>query len=109
MRYRVRVQRKDFKADNLYTEVSEALQFLTLTKSPRGRSILINDIKAQANKEEEEKRKKDKEDFELLINTRLMANAVDSYKTVVIDPMPEEEELDRRNKGNRLSFLSTIY
>ena len=108
MRYRVRVQRKDFKADNLYTEVSEALQFLTLTKSPRGRSILINDIKAQANKEEEEKRKKDKEDFELLINTRLMANAVDSYKTVVIDPMPEEEELDRRNKGNRLSFLSTI-
>ncbi|WP_095949028.1 hypothetical protein [Variovorax boronicumulans] len=34
MRYRVRVQRKDFKADNLYADIGEALQFLALTKSP---------------------------------------------------------------------------
>lgn len=104
MRYRVRVVRKDFKADNSYESLVEAAQFLALTKTASGREMLLNN-KLQ---EEEQSKLKKQEEFKALVSTRRFLNSIDLFKERQVDKMPESDELERRNKANKLSFLSTI-
>lgn len=100
MRYRVRIVRKDFKADNLYSELSEAAQFLTLSKTESGRAMLAAS----------EKRKIEEKEAELseALNQRLFLHSIELHRQEHIDTLPDKEELDKRKKNNMLSFIRTI-
>lgn len=109
MRYRVRIKRQDLKADNLYTDLAEAVQFLALTKTKSGREMLSR---------HEETAKQDalvKEEEEMFETIQAMGldkyhfiQSINLYKQGVIEALPDTLELDRRKKDNLLSFLRTI-
>jgi hypothetical protein len=50
--YRVRISRKDFKADKVFDDLAQAINFLNASKSVEGKRVLTK-------KEEEEKKKND--------------------------------------------------
>ncbi|MGF6348116.1 integrase [Variovorax sp. W2I14] len=108
VRYRVRIERKDFKADNLYEDLAEAVLFLNLTKSNRGRQALSTE-------EQHRKTELEKKEKELIakwvhekVTTRLFKHSLATYKQEHVDTLPDEEELDARKKSNLQSFLRTI-
>lgn len=104
LRYRVRIQRKDFKADELFKDLVEAEQFLLNSKTLQGRAMLAS----------KEKVLKTVEDsiadtyLSNLFNQPVFNTFIDIYKKEVVDTIDVITEQDKRRKCNLLSFLKTI-
>ncbi len=92
--YRVRISRKNFKADKYFKELEEAKEFLALSKAKKGKELIYSIT------EEERKSKPSYGDFSL-------GYFIDKY---IEDYLPSEckTELEKRNRTNKLSFLKTV-
>ncbi|MDO9359363.1 MAG: site-specific integrase [Polaromonas sp.] len=107
LRYRVRISRKDgltgtvFKQDELFDELSQAKEFLALSKSRKGRNVINQLTDEEANAAIKIK--------EYLASPGL-SFYIDSYERKLIDSKngEEEDELKRRNLANMKSFFKTI-
>ena len=92
--YRVRISRKNFKADKYFKELEEATEFLALSKAKKGKELIYSIT------EEERKSKPSYGDFSL-------GYFVDKY---IEDYLSSDckTELEKRNRTNKLSFLKTV-
>lgn len=92
--FRVRISRKDFKADKYFKSLDEAKEFLALSKAKKGKELIYSIT------EEERKSKPSYGDF-------TFGYFVDLY---IEDYLSSEckTELEKRNRNNKLSFLKTI-
>ncbi len=92
--FRVRISRKNFKADKYFKSLEEAKEFLALSKAKKGKELIYSIT------EEERKSKPSYGDFSL-------GYFVDKY---IEDYLSSEckTELEKRNRTNKLSFLKTV-
>lgn len=92
--YRVRITRKDFKADKYFKSLDEAKEFLALSKAKKGKELIYSIT------EEQRKSKPSYGDFNF-------GYFVDLY---IQDYLSSEckTELEQRNRNNKLSFLKTV-
>ena len=92
--FRVRITRKDFKADKYFKSLDEAKEFLALSKAKKGKELIYSIT------EEQRKSKPSYGDFNF-------GYFVDLY---IQDYLSSEckTELEQRNRNNKLSFLKTI-
>lgn len=108
VKYRVRVVRKDFKADQVFDDLEEAKEFLALSKVKKGKEIIYKIS------EEERAKNKAQQLQEADQNNYSFGYFIDRYiNEYVTHGKTKEEikalpELDRRNIGNKLSFFNTI-
>ena len=96
-RYRVRIERKDFKADKYFDDIEEAKEFLRLSKVKKGKEILYNI-------EEEQRKRKNY----LAKEHITFGDFVDLYIQDYIDTKPKDTELQLKSIGNIKSFYRTI-
>ena len=91
--FRVRISRKNFKADKYFKSLEEAKEFLALSKAKKGKELIYSIT------EEERKSKPSYGDF-------TYGYFVDLY---IQDYLSSEckTELEKRNRNNKLSFLKT--
>ena len=98
-RYRVRVNTKEFKADKLFDDLQEAIEFLNLSKSKRGKEVIFNITE----KEIEERNQM----MELLSSPPLFFY-IEKYIDKYVKTREQETYLQKRNVQNILSFYKTI-
>lgn len=97
-KYRVRINRADFKADKYFDELREAQAFLALSKLKRGKAIIYDlDEKLVVKKAE----RLDKTNFTL-------SYIISLYKQQYLPLLNDFTELQQRNRNNKISFLKTI-
>lgn len=91
--FRVRISRKNFKADKYFKSLEEAKEFLALSKAKKGKELIYSIT------EEERKSKTSYGDF-------TFGYFVDLY---IQDYLSSKcnTELEQRNRNNKLSFLKT--
>ncbi|GKS91536.1 site-specific integrase [Acidovorax sp. SUPP2539] len=91
--YRVKVSRKDFKCDKYFKDINEAKAFLALTKAKKGQELIYS-VETE------------KKQIALDNNNYEFGYFVDLYaQDYIKEPT---NELQRRNRNNKLSFLKTI-
>lgn len=96
VRYRVRVQRKDFAADKLFETLDEAIEFRTNSKTKAGRESIVRD-------------KTREEEITRLIVSPPLAHYTQIYKDRYIgDPDKEEDYTKRRTKNAALCLWKSI-
>jgi integrase len=99
IKYRVRISRQDFKADKLFDDLSEATEFLALSKSTKGKEKIFSIT--------------DKEAQEIAIIQDIIRNPpISHYIKKYIEDYVEKREQDtylkQRNVRNIKSFYRTI-
>lgn len=105
IRYRVRVKRSGGSVNQYFDEVQEAIEFLkTAKQSPAQAALSLIESESQADKER---------DYAIALaalnaQQATFDNLIQVYEAEVIEKMPDETELERRNKANRVSFIKTI-
>lgn len=92
--YRVRISRKNFKADKYFKGLDEAKEFLALSKAKKGKELIYSITEA------ERKARPSYGDFSI-------GHFVDRYIEDYLSS-PCSTELEQRNRNNKLSFLKTI-
>lgn len=92
--YRVRISRKDFKADKYFKDLDEAKEFLALSKAKKGKELIYSIT-------EEQRR------FSPEAGDYSFGYFVDLYIKDYLSS-PCSTELEQRNRNNKLSFLKTI-
>ncbi|WCM90653.1 site-specific integrase [Acidovorax sp. NCPPB 3576] len=104
LRYRVRIQRKDFKSDELFKDITEAQQFLLNSKTKSGRAMLQS--------KHEVMQAHEKELLEKWMETQLLKSFIRTfvyrYQRDVVETIDTSTESQKRKKSNLLSFLKTI-
>ncbi len=106
LRYRVRIQRKDFKADRLFDDLEEATEFLNLSKTVLGREKIFSVSESDKKQQEEENIRK--AIFDVFFQDPPVSAYIEKYVETYIDTMPEGTELEKRKKNNYKSFYRTI-
>lgn len=99
-KYRVRIDREDFKADKRFDSLQEAKQFLLLSKTAKGKELVYSIT---------EEERQEKKEFYLSVNNDFSVGYfIDKYIEQYISTKPKETELERRSVNNTLSFFKTI-
>lgn len=98
-RYRVRIQRKDFKADERFSDIDEAKQFLALSKAKKGQELIFS-----ITEEERMRNKKVPEND----NDYTIGHFIDLYIKSYVLERDNNNEMQGRNIKNILSFYKTI-
>ncbi|VWC65584.1 phage integrase family protein [Burkholderia lata] len=101
-KYRVRVVRKDFKADRYFDDFDEAKEFLALSKVKKGKEIIFKIT------EEERVKKLAEQTHESRTTDYSFGHFCQLYIEQYVLTRPDDTELQRRNRANILSFLKTI-
>jgi integrase len=100
-KYKVRITRKDFKCNQNFDNLSEAKEFLALSKIKKGKELIWTVT-------EEERKQRLKKQRVIDDNNYSFGYFADLYIENYIETKPQETELQRRNVGNTLSFYKTI-
>lgn len=98
-KYRVRIVRKDFKADRRFDDLQEAIEFLNLSKLKKGKEIIF-----KITEEERLRRHQQEEDP----YNYTFGYFVNKYLNDEILSKPVTTEMQKRNRTNILSFYKTI-
>ncbi|KDB08488.1 hypothetical protein LIG30_2414 [Burkholderia sp. lig30] len=101
-KYRVRIVRKDFKADRYFDDFDEATEFLALSKAKKGKEIIFKIT------EEERVKKLAEQTQESRTTDYSFGHFCQQYIEQCVLTRPDDTELQRRNRANILSFLKTI-
>lgn len=99
IKYRVRIVRKDYKADKLFSDLDEAIEFLKLSKSKRGKDVIYN----LSEKEEQER----KRIADFIANPPLKIY-IDKYVDDYVKTKPQITRQQIRNVAGTESFYKTI-
>jgi integrase len=102
VRYRVRIKRKDFKADELFESVQKAQEFLLMSKTRDGR-LGLTERERQAKAMEEVMRE--------MAERRPFRYYINDYIAQYVDTKPEPNEVKKRSKAtlrNRLRNLREL-
>lgn len=106
IRYRVRIQRKTFQADELFETLEEAEKFLADTKSEKGRQALL---KEQADKDAIRRQAMALGIKEFLTGPLRLSNYLDHYAKKHYPALPEDApERDRKWRATQVSRLEVI-
>ena len=97
-KYRVRIVRKDFKADRYFDDFDEATEFLALSKAKKGKEITEAERVKKLAEQTQESRTTDYS----------FGHFCQQYIEQYVLTRPDDTELQRRNRANILSFLKTI-
>lgn len=102
VRYRVRIKRKDFKADELFESVEKAQEFLLMSKTRDGRLGLT---------ERERHGKAMEEVMRAMMLRRPFREYINDYVAQYVETKPEPNEVKKRSKAtlrNRLHNLREV-
>ena len=104
-RYRVRIIRKDLKADRVFDDLEEAKEFLNLSKVTKGKEIIFNISEEERKKKEDEKLR----NFyaETLGNPPLEIY-INKFISTYVDTREQETYLQKRNTYNIKCFYRLI-
>jgi len=101
VKYRVRINSKELnvKVDKLFSKLEEAVEYLHLMKTGRGREVVYS---------LEEKKKKYDEVFDSIVQAPPLTMYINLYIKQYIDTRERKTDLQIRNYKNILSFYNTI-
>lgn len=104
-RYRVRINRKDLKADRLFDDLQEAKEFLSLSKATKGKELIFSITEEQRKSKVDEKLRQFYS--ETIGNPPLMLY-LNSYVSDYVETRPQETYLQKRNVYNIKCFYRLI-